>query len=71
MLIPGEIVMVNAGGRRFRAHPTGVRTSRDTFQFRVHIPGVELSMVVQDVSRQELRVYGRTRVPIPIKPAVT
>lgn len=80
MTPPGEIVMMNREGKIFRAHVCERRNPvtneqewlfnpiKRTFQYRVHIPGVELSLVVIDVTRQQLRDHIRTSIPIPIIP---
>ena len=79
MIPPGEIVMINANGRKFKAHPshrenfTTFQTeylynpAKATFQYRVQIPGILISMVVIDVSEAELRRFVNTGKPVLIR----
>jgi hypothetical protein len=69
---PGEIRVVNPESRAvFRAHPTGLYAPmKDAFQYRVKIPGVELSLVTIDVTSRELRAFLFDGQPIPVKPVL-
>jgi len=69
MAPPGEICVINRDGRTFRAYFTGLyNTLRHTYQYRVLIPNVELSLVVIEFTRRQLREYNRTDMPILIEP---
>lgn len=67
---PGEIRVMNPDSRAvFRAHPTGYYAPfKDAYQYRVKIPGVEISFVVIDIPTRELRRYLWTKKPIPVAP---
>jgi hypothetical protein len=69
MILPSEITMVNLDGVTFRARPTNLYNKvRQAFQYRVILPGVAISMVVIDVTENELRDHLRTGKPVTIRP---
>jgi hypothetical protein len=80
MIPPDEIRMKNRDGALFRATASFrmvgtekewlYKPSADAFQYRVVIPGMAISMIIQDVTRRELREYLRTNKPVLIKPAI-
>lgn len=77
---PGEIVMINTSGRKFKAHPSYRPNNRSmdieylynpakaAFQYRVQIPGIAISMITIDVSETELRKFVNTGKPVLIRP---
>lgn len=66
---PGEVTMINHSGHVFRAHPTGVFHPRQkSFQYRLQIPGVKLSLIVVTLTEAQLNSYLRTLTPILIVP---
>ena len=67
---PGEISVINPQSRLImRANCTGVQNSATTHQYRIHIPGMNFSLVCIDVSEAELRDYIKTAKPVTVKPA--
>jgi hypothetical protein len=66
---PSEIAVVNRGGRKFRAYFTGFyNIETQSYQYRVILPEVEVSLVTIDFSRNVLRQHLRTGKPILIVP---
>lgn len=79
MTPPGEIMMINANGRKFKAFPSKrmpalggeeylFNPAKNAFQYRVDIPGIIISMVVIDVTERELREFVNTGKPVLIRP---
>lgn len=50
-------------GREYLYHP-----AKQAFQYRVIIPGVDVSFVVQDVTERELRHHLLTGTPVLLRP---
>ncbi len=67
---PGEIRVINPVSRVvFKARPTGLYApSKDAYQYRVMLPGIEESLVVIDVTTAELVEFMFDSEPIPVKP---
>lgn len=67
---PGEIRVINPQSRAvFKAHPTGLYSrERNVFQYRVDIPGIDISFVVIEVTSAELTNFLLNGKPIPVKP---
>jgi hypothetical protein len=67
---PSEIQVVNHRGQTFRARPTGIRPSAESYQYRIEIPGIAFSLVVVNVTESELREHLLSGKPVQIR-AVT
>jgi hypothetical protein len=78
MVVPLEIVMKNHRGQKFRANICEgtdecgesfylYNPALQAFQYRVQIPNIAVSMIVQDVTTRELRKYMQDGKPIRIK----
>jgi hypothetical protein len=81
MTPPGEINMINQDRAVFRARISqrdGVagkeylyNPSKGAFQYRLIIPSIGDSMIVQDVTENELRQYLLTGKPVLIRSAAS
>jgi len=73
-LLPDQIRMINTETKAvFWAHPCLSLNGcylydpmKDAYRYRIEIPGVEVSMIVVNVTDRQLRDFLRTKIPIPV-----
>ena len=73
-MLPNEIRMVNTETKViFYAHPcVSLRGNflfdpvKRAYKYRIALPGVEVSLIVVDVTDKQLRDYAKTKAPIPV-----
>lgn len=73
-VLPDEIRMINTETKGvFSAYPCISPSGKflfdpvkQAYKYRIRIPGVELSMIVVDVTDRQLREFMRTKTPIPV-----
>ena len=80
MIPPGEIITINHRGTRFKAHPSYrcnavssemeylYNPAKATFQYRIEIPGILISLITIDVTERELLEFVNSGKPVRIKP---
>ena len=74
VVLPDEIKMVNTETKAvFSAHPcVSLKGNflfdplKQAYKYRIKIPGVEVSMIVVDVTDDQLRNFVRNKQPIPV-----